>query len=404
MRMPPEEKLAQKVRQLAGRLQALYLQSRLALCAFAAAVACVAIMAIHKTGYFAPVYETCVGIMIAGLLAGLAWGLLRPVTPLQAAALTDERLNLRERLSTALQFASRADASTLVPALLADAGQTAERIRPSRVYPYRPPRHIWHLCVAGVAFFALARFCPEDLLKTPAQIAVEREMKKQGRSAIELAERVKKRAKTENLQVSRETAEKVERLGKKLESARLSKKQALLQTQKLSQEIREEQRKLAEKNTPKDFQAAAKAMQKAGLNTRSAKAIAEAMGDMKLAEAAKELEATAEKAQKGELKPEEQKKLAEDLGKMSSALGAAGASEMQELQKAAEALNSANTTEATEKLLNSAAAAKEYEKYAKDSEALAQMKDAMQAMKEAMANADKPCEHGYPGGVGCEHG
>jgi hypothetical protein len=32
------------------------------------------------------------------------------------------------------------------------------------------------------------------------------------------------------------------------------------------------------------------------------------------------------------------------------------------------------------------------------------MKDAMQAMKEAMANADKPCEHGYPGGVGCEHG
>ncbi|MFQ6098316.1 MAG: hypothetical protein ACE5O2_11385 [Armatimonadota bacterium] len=403
--MPPDEIIRQKVFQLAGRLRALYLQSRIAVCAFVAAALSVLLMAAHKTGYFSPVYEASATVMIVGLLAGLAWGLLRPITLLQAAALTDERLNLRERLSTAIQFASREDASAMVPALMSDASATAERIRPERVFPYRPPRHVLHLCVAGLAFFALARFCPDDLLKTPSQIAVERAMRREGKKTIRLARRAKKRAEAENLEVSREAAKKLERLGRRLEKARLSKKQALLQTQKLTKEIREKQRRLAEKNTPKNLAAAAKALKKAGLKTEAARAVAKAVGEMKLAEAANKLEEAAKKAESGELSPQERKNLAEDLGKLSDALAKTGATAMAEtLQKAAESLNADNSTEAADNIRNSAAAAKEYAKYMKDAEALAQMKDAMDAMKDAMANADKPCEHGKPGGVGCEFG
>lgn len=61
------------------------------------------------------------GLVLAGLVAGAAWGLARGVSPGDAARLADGAFGLQDRVATALEWAQRPDRTPLVDVLVADA-------------------------------------------------------------------------------------------------------------------------------------------------------------------------------------------------------------------------------------------------------------------------------------------
>ena len=78
-------------------------------------------------------------------------------------------------------------------------------------------------------------------------------------------------------------------LARELERARLSKKQALLKTRKLTEEIRRQQQELARKNTPPSLDRALGDLQKIVLESKHGKELAGKLADKKFAEAAAKL-------------------------------------------------------------------------------------------------------------------
>lgn len=405
--MSDEERLRAKVEHLAGRLQGLYIRSRVARCVTVAAGLCVVFMLLHKArpvypifgGFFQPVYILAGALVALGALAGLLWGLLLRITPAQAAALTDSRLALRERLSSGVCFLGASDRPGLIPELMADAGEAAEGLEPARVYPYRLPKDVRYLCVAGAVFAALT-FVPQmHLLMTPAEIAVRESMKQQGDALEKIAKEIRREADGKDLTASKEAAEKAAKLARELERARLSKKQALLKTRKLTEEIRQKQAELARKNTPPSMGQALAELKNVKLESKAAKELAKELADAKFAEAAEKMAVMAEQLEKGDMSAQEQQQLKRDMAAMAAALGVKpmlGVSKA--LLEAGKKMSAADLKSAARKLADSSKAAQELAKYQADAEALQQMQDAMKQAQEMIAKADQQCEECAGGG------
>ncbi|MFQ6131739.1 MAG: hypothetical protein ACE5R4_06860 [Armatimonadota bacterium] len=398
--MPPEEKtLREKAEALARRLQVLRVLYWAARCALVASAAALVLMLVHVAGHFEPVYLWSGGLMALALVVGLIWGALRKVTPLQAAAYTDERLGLKERLSSAIQFLAQPDTSGLVPALVTDAASTAERLEPARVYPYRATREAKYLGGAMLAFAALAFVPPLNLFMTPGEIAVKEEMKQQGKKITKVAKELERRAKEEDLKVSPELARRLAKLGRELEKARLTKKQALLETRALSEDIRKAHERMAQAKMTKKLKLAGKAMEGLKLSSKAGKALADALRGENLEQASKELGDLAAQLSSGELSAEEQKELTEDLGAMAQALSQAGLDEMAEsLSEAAKSLDQGDPQDAAQQAEQAKSAAEELQKYLSDQEALEQMQQAMEQIDQQIKNADAPCPTCQGGG------
>ncbi len=405
--MSDEERLRVKVEALAKRLQGLYVQSRVVRCVTVAAVVCVPLMLLHKArpvypifgNFFELVYVWAAALIGLGVLTGLLWGLILRITPAHAAALTDKRLRLRERLSSGMCFMGKPDRAGLVPELMADAGEAADAIEPGRVYPYRVPRDVRYFCAAGAAFAALALLPQMHLFMSTGDVAVRESMKQQGAAIKKVAKQIEREAERQDLESSKEMAEKAAKLARELERARLSKKQALLKTRKLTEEIRRQQQELARKNTPPSLDRALGDLQNIVLESKHGKELAGKLADKKFAEVAAKLADMAAKLKQGDLPPEEQEKLQRDLAAMAAALGVKPlAGVAKSLLQAGKSLSSSDLKAAAEKLADSAEAAQELANYQADEEALRQMEEAMKQAQQMIAQADQQCPECAGGG------
>ena len=83
---------------------------------------------------------TAVALVAVGVLAGLAWGLLRRVDARDAAHVADRAFALDDRVATVLEWAGRPDRSLLVDALVADTLARVEALAPRRVVRRVLPR------------------------------------------------------------------------------------------------------------------------------------------------------------------------------------------------------------------------------------------------------------------------
>jgi hypothetical protein len=79
-------------------------------------------------------------LLLAGAGAGVAWGLLLKLPRAEAARLADRGYGLQDRVSTALEWADRADRTPIVEALVADAAARADKLGARRIIPRRMPR------------------------------------------------------------------------------------------------------------------------------------------------------------------------------------------------------------------------------------------------------------------------
>ena len=124
-------------------------------------------------------------LVLAGAGAGVAWGLLLKLPRAEAARLADRGYGLQDRVSTALEWADRADRTPIVEALVTDAAARADQLSARRIIPRRVPREAKFVPVplalglilaaappiplpqAGLPSFSVSRDEEDEKLKDP---------------------------------------------------------------------------------------------------------------------------------------------------------------------------------------------------------------------------------------------
>jgi len=406
--MPPEVELRDKLAAVGRRLRWLTIEERVSWCLLPGLVAALGLLAAHKLDRLDepyPLMGLAVGVSAA---LGLAWGLSRRVSLLDAACLADRRLGLKERMSNAVLFAGRPEASPLVPALVADAARHAEGLLPATLLPYRPSSPArWSLFAAALT--AAAWFAPTFALgRTPGEVAVRQEMREQGRRLREVAQKAREQAQGKQLQKPEELARKLEQLARELEKAKLSKKQALLKSGKLAAELREAQKLAALQSGADGIGRVAEALRNEGFETPAMQDLARAAREHRADEMATKIAKLAQEVRQGKLKsPAERAKLAEDVSRMAEAAEAGGMGELAEaLREAASALKQGKDGAAAEAMERAAKAANEAAQGAAENQTLEQMAQELEQSQQEVAQADQQqcsqhgnsCPNPQPGG------
>lgn len=181
---------------------------------------------------------------LAGFLAGAFYGAAGKYDPVSVARLLERRLDIKDRLSTALS--TKRDGTAIVEAQQNDAVLHAPS--ESQVFaavPLTPvPRRVYIAGAVALAV-ALAYFAPEIPVfwsgtRRSEQVAV----KKEGERLLSVAKAAAAEAKKQNLPEAEKAAEKVEKLGKEMVRGRMPLREALMERAKLSEELRKAQDKI----------------------------------------------------------------------------------------------------------------------------------------------------------------
>lgn len=186
---------------------------------------------------------------LAGLLAGALHGVLGKYDPVSVARLLERRLDLKDRLSTAL--GAKPDGSPVVAAQESDASHHApDTAAVYRAVPLTPVPRRTYIALAVAVAVALTYFAPElPVVWNPKRRAEQVAVKKEGERLLAVAKAAAAEAKKQNLPEAEKAAKKVEALGKELARGRMPLKEALLERAKLSEELRKAQDKITREQT-----------------------------------------------------------------------------------------------------------------------------------------------------------
>ncbi len=99
------------------------------------------------------------GLAAGGALAGMLYGMLLRVPPVDALGLADRAFDLKDRLATAHDLLGRTDRGALADAAIADAEERARDIALGRAVPWRWPREA-RILPAPVLVLAVLPFLP----------------------------------------------------------------------------------------------------------------------------------------------------------------------------------------------------------------------------------------------------
>jgi len=175
----------------------------------------------------------------------------------QTARWVDVKQNLKERMSTALEFAGDEHSGTWRELVMNDAINHAKEIDPRRLVPFHLPRVTrWALLV--LALGAGLGFVPEYRSKTYLQHQADAQNIKQvGKQIAELTKReVKQRPPA--LETTKKSLETVSDLGEQLKKASLTRSEALKDLAKVSDKLKEQLNDLAKDPGLKKLEQAAR--------------------------------------------------------------------------------------------------------------------------------------------------
>jgi len=179
---------------------------------------------------------------------GAAYGLLRKLDDLSVALAADKRTGLRERFSTAVALGKQGANGEMEGAVVHDADTHISTLRSRDVFRHRfSLAHI--LFSAALLVFLCAVILPMlPQFQSKVRRAEVAAMKREGANLAKIAKEIKredpKRAQLKRL------AARLQDLGKKMETGRMARKQAMLKTQKLNKEVKKEQDRLAKLSSP----------------------------------------------------------------------------------------------------------------------------------------------------------
>lgn len=198
---------------------------------------------------------------LAGLVCILAGGVVgfwRPAGLLATARWLDERLDLKERLSTALELARDPRPGEWRLLVARDAAGHAARLNLRELLPWRLPRTSrWVLLV--LALTAGLGFVPEYRSQAHLQKQREREaVRDVGRNLAALSRRTLEK-RTNALESTRQTVQAVNELGQRLEQRPATRDQALQEVARLTEKVRQDVRELAQNPALRALERAARA-------------------------------------------------------------------------------------------------------------------------------------------------
>lgn len=274
-------------------------------------------------------------LAIAAVLGGVAfivatiWAIMRRPQLIESALAADERLGLRERLTSSLQL--RGAAGSMTEALHADAARHAEGIVPARDFPFFVPRRTRWLAVGLAVFGCLYIAMPEfDLLgykDRQAQAKAEEQKRMETIERIEEAiEPLKEQVKVEEENIGLETLTgDIDAILEDFKHGKINEKQMLAKLLNKAEALKQQQAELAQ-STPK--------MSHTLSDLNSTAEMAKHMQQGKFDEATKAMEELKKKLEEGSLSQEEQQQLAEELNKLSESLSTNGTPSSEALKEA----------------------------------------------------------------------
>jgi hypothetical protein len=332
----PEAILTQRIAQLRLRVRLLVTQRWIVVALLLATGVCaVAALVLRLLGL--PLWiEWLPAVLGLAVVVGAVIGWTRRVTALETARLADQRLSLRERLSSGLAFLETPERDPLVAAQIEDAARHSARLEPRVAFPYRLPREARFLAATLLALLAVL-FVPEiPFLQSPQARAEKAAMRREGEKLQRLAKEVSGRKTPTNGDVAKRVAENMRKLGIAMERGRVNKKQAMLASNKLTRELREAQRRLAADGLGPKAGSAAKPLDQAAMQMqqaadarnsgnatagqRSLAEMARALQQRDFEAAARVLSALGDRLKSGEMSEAEARDAAATLGKMAEAL------------------------------------------------------------------------------------
>ncbi|MEN6357267.1 MAG: hypothetical protein ABFD83_09310 [Armatimonadota bacterium] len=222
-----------------------------------------AILALLSLRYDALIsYALWIGVVALGAALGALWGLVHRLDDLSVAAAVDKRAGLKERISTAVML-PHSDSRPAESAVITDAISHTSGLRPKDVFPHRfgLPHGAFGITLILLAAAILLPQMPAMQSGTRRQEV--QVMKREGVKLEKIAKDIHKQTSSKHEEL-RNLANKLNTLGKKMQTGRMTRKQAMLKTRKLSKQIKEQQDLLAKQNS------AAKPMDQAQLEMQKA--------------------------------------------------------------------------------------------------------------------------------------
>jgi hypothetical protein len=260
-------------------------------------------------------------IIGASLLTAVTLGfIIRAATKrlslLSVAGDIDARLGLRERVSSAMALSAASPGTVkttalsketpldpFVKTLLRDAAKTVDKLPAVRVYPWRAPRSWWQSAVILAITVALC-FVPQlNWFVRQSDRAQAKLVQVEGNRLVELAKKMEQEAQKHKDPALAQQAKEIKRVGEKLNSGQIKKKDALKQLQRLKDKLQ------TQSQPPQGEKKLAGQLGEQLAGKQSTRDLGEMLKQGKIDELSKQLKQLAESAAQGKLSSAQQQQL-----------------------------------------------------------------------------------------------
>jgi hypothetical protein len=315
------------------------------------------------------------------------------------AGSADRRLDLRDRLGTAVRMLLREAASGMAQAAVIDAAATARGIRPAQVYPLRAYRSTKWMpgCLVALAL-AQALNIPPLLLSRQQQVE-RQELRRQAAALQPIAQKLLEQSRKSGDPGAEKLARRLQKLAGQFKRGAIGKKQALLSLAEMQKQMEKLQTPVA---MPQTAARVAESLQRENRDKLAAEAqrLAQQAANAGNRDAQRKFEDLAAKAQQTK-DPAEARQLRGEIARQAQALGQSPELPSSLAADLASALSSRQLEQAREQLsqtkdaLNSHMSEAERQQLARDLQEMAQglqdsdLKDVAQQLAQAAEGLSK---------------
>lgn len=290
---------------------------------WAASLACVWLVICRLFPGIPYTLEVSCGVVLAGVAVALYLTWRRRPDLRTAALAADERLGLRERLTSSLELAEVP--GPMVEAVHRDAMKHLGLLKARRDFPLFPTRRtkwaIVPILLFGAGYVLLPEFDLFGYQERALEAKVQTAARQEKAARLEQAAKVLKAPENVPLGTLDAKAAELESLSEQLQAGTITEKQALAKVQNLKKSLEEEQKALQAKSYLN------KTGDKAS-NSPFTKGLAKDLQQGNLSDAKKKLESLQEKLKEGTLSDQEKKQLSSELKEMAKELGKNGKTQL----------------------------------------------------------------------------
>jgi len=286
--MQDEAALGQRLTPLRRRVR-LLLAERMALSAGAAAAGLgLALVALDKFRVLRVDWYYVAALVAAAAACGFVFGWLRRLSDFDVARAAEERLRLKERLSSAVALEPLAARDPLVTALVADAEKHLGPVRPARLFPRRFDRR-GGAFLGMVILLAAAIILPElPAFQSQATRQERQALRRQGEQLVKVATDLQKsRLPQDSKKILLQIALNMKALGKDMTTARVTRKEAMVRLNRIAKQLQLARNELGAPQPTKSLAQASLEMKtgQAALDQQRALERAKLLDQLKLAKA-----------------------------------------------------------------------------------------------------------------------